>query len=298
MRFPRAALTLLVLTAASCSGTLLTDVETSPESDPLECSTLECILGHSGEYRDKLAISRAIAAVEAAGTPGTNQSWSCHDALHKLGRLVDISPEDVPSEAMSACSGGFVHGLFTRYAKSDSGYLSMVQVCTGLSGLDRVLCKHGYGHAAAATGTVAQAIETCQKLVLRDTETSDDVSAEDVPLDELCSDGAFMELAARSSEGDGAVLPERVDEFCLSLTGVWGWGCFRQLLPRADDAAVIKVADMCDQLDVQIGEGCAVGVAESVIERYRRTGVLQTWCDSLGRLSQVCSERVVGVLGR
>jgi hypothetical protein len=145
---------------------------------------------------------------------------------------------------------------------------------------------------------VAQAIETCQKLVLRDTETSSDVAVEDVPLDELCSDGAFMELAARSSEGDGAVLPERVDEFCLSLTGVWGWGCFRQLLPRADDAAVIKVAGMCDQLDVQIGEGCAVGVAESVIERYRRTGVLQTWCASLGRLSQVCSERVAGVLGR
>jgi len=288
----------LLLAVASCGGTQLTDVEIFSKPVPLECLTVECILEHSSEYRDKISISSAIVAVEAANTTGTSPSWSCHDTLHKLGRLVDIAPDDVPPEAMSACSGGFVHGLFTKYAKSDSGYLLMVEVCSGLSGLDRVLCKHGYGHAAAATGTVAQAIDTCQKLILRDADMLDDASVEDVPLDELCADGAFMEIAARSSEGDATIIPARVDELCLSLTGVWGWGCFRQLLPRADDGAVIMIAGMCDLLDAQIGEGCAVGVAESVVERYRRTGVVLAWCDILGALSQICSERVAGVLGR
>jgi hypothetical protein len=259
---------------------------------------VECVLEQAATYRDKTSISRAITVIEnASENGGTGASWECHDALHKLGRLVDIGPSAVPAAAMSSCSGGFVHGLFTQYARDDSGYLLMIEVCSGLDGLDRVLCKHGYGHAAASTGTTADAIATCQKLIQSDTDSSGSGPAVDVPLDELCSDGAFMELAARASEGDGSALPARVDEYCQGLGGVWGWGCFRQLLPRSDDAVVLRVATTCDRLEGMVGEGCAVGVAESVVERYRRTGVAPEWCGLLGELEALCAERVAGVLG-
>ena len=286
---------------SACAGTPPAPQNTDV-ADPA-CADVPCVVDRAVALSATGGVGDAVRFVEREARRLSPQSGSfCHDALHRFGSRVDLGVVgSVDSYLLTACSGGFVHGVFTAAAGQLDGVGRMVAACRDLTGEDAILCKHGYGHAASVAGGSIDAVaDRCAAFAAAD--TAPDPSG--LPLGRLCADGAFMEVASRVLLG---TWPERLDdptEVCNRFTGDAAWGCWRQLpvvavLDGDTDTADVRmqsVASTCADLTDDLQGACAVGVAEAQVRDPQQ----RLWCDLLAAVADLrafCATRATGVAG-
>lgn len=272
-----------------CSATALTSEDREP-NEP--CETVECIVDAGLRVYTNSGVDAAIdyVATRAEQVSPANGGL-CHDGLHRLGRTAGSRGEIVVSSgALVQCSGGFVHGLFVGYGATEVGIERMVRTCSAYIEEESLLCRHGYGHAIADT---VQSIDDIRAACDSVAEFDAQASIPDISINQLCADGAFMEVASQIRYGTWSELIEHPVAACSELEGDTAWGCWRHLPSGFDDETIIKqVAARCASLTTLLVEACATGVA--IAEITSNNPPRTSWCGYLTEARHVCEGRLVG----
>lgn len=227
----------------------------------LPCSKADCLTETALRISQSGDLVAALRYVESS-TVGLFEGQNiCHDVLHRVGVREAERPQDnFSTTTLSACSGGLLHGLFAGYGLRTSWAADMVAVCAPFSGIDALLCKHGYGHGAVAgADSVGAAMARCKEVVTLD----GGATVEGVSLLELCSDGGFMEVVVKIYSGEW--VRQMPEVLCGGLEDWAAWGCWRQIGRILDTELLPSFADSCNGLKPYLAEACAIGVAESVV---------------------------------
>ena len=260
--------------------------EVSIETDP--CRDAICLAEQATAVWRSEGIEASVRYVEARSAELERGAAVCHDGLHRVGSAVaELGGEaDLDSSVLAACSGGFFHGLFAAYGTTAGWADRMVEACRPFTEVDALLCKHGYGHGAAAGGEdVESGLRRCEVLV----EADGSGAVEGVSLYELCGDGFFMEVVHFVESGKwGNLDPVGT---CSALDGWQAWGCWRQMGRLTGAEGLAEYAAACNSLDEYLAEGCAVGVAEAAAA----VGGEADACGLLLVGRELCASRVSGL---
>lgn len=280
----------VLMTVSGCSQARDLPIPTNPVVEYEKCEDVVCLTERAVGIQKSGGIVAAIRFVENS-TSNLDKGWAtCHDVLHRVGlRAAGEEPVQLNSTTMVACSGGFFHGLFSGYGKTEGWLSGMVGSCKPFTDVDALMCKHGYGHGAAAgVDNIPDMLSRCEDLARADGGGS----VEGVSLLELCGDGAFMEVVHLVDVGEwGRLDPLRT---CQNLSGWGAWGCWRQMGRMLPPESVVDYAEACNGLDPYLAEGCAAGVAEA----SSSTGADGlTSCSVLVRGRDLCLDRLKGLGG-
>lgn len=281
------------LVLGACAGTSpdarpapATASDSRPPADTT-CTEAECLAEQGFAIWQGAGAEASVRFVEKQSTALASGSAICHDGLHRLGVLVAAHEESPQfgSDALVACSGGFFHGLFAGYGLRQDWVDLMVESCRTFTGVDALLCKHGYGHGAAVVDDIKTSLLRCENLARRDGAAS----VEGVSLLELCSDGLFMEVVHLHESGRWMV----ADPIgaCSKIDSWAAWGCWRQLGRLVPIEQAENYSDSCNKLDEYLAEACAVGVAELLTGAGVRDSEL---CAKLRFGAGLCSDRIQG----
>jgi len=256
----------------------------------IPCAEADCLTENALEVARREGIEVALQYVEGATMGLVDGQDLCHDVLHRVGvRESERALIRLSTPTLTACSGGFFHGLFAGYGLRVSWTEDMVAACAPFTGLDALLCKHGYGHGAVAGSISAgDAMERCKVVAARDgVET-----VEGVRLLELCSDGGFMEVVVKINTGEW--VRESPATMCSGLEDWAAWGCWRQMGRILDITELPAFAEGCNELGTYLAEACAVGVAEVVIANRLAP---EPFCGVLRVGAELCTTRARARLG-
>lgn len=289
---------IIVIVSVACTGTgnqsdvsTMEPVQSSISSAPgVPCVEAGCLTETALDTSRSEGIEVALQYVEGATMGLVDGQDLCHDVLHRVGlREAERDQIRLSTPALTACSGGFFHGLFAGYGLRASWVEDVVAACTSFTGLDELLCKHGYGHGAVSgTSSAGNAMERCKAVTVRDGAEV----VEGVRLLELCSDGGFMEIVVKINTGEWERQAPAV--MCSGLEDWAAWGCWRQMGRILDITELPAFAEGCNKLGTYLAEACAVGVAEVVVANRLDPepfcGVLQVGAD-------LCTTRARARLG-
>jgi len=254
------------------------------------CAEVVCLTEAALDTARGEGIEVALRYVENATMGLASGQDICHDVLHRVGvREADRGQLRLSTPTLTACSGGFFHGLFAGYGLRASWAADMVAACAPFTGLDSLLCKHGYGHGAVAgSSSAGDAMMRCKEVVTRDgVET-----VEGVRLLELCSDGGFMEVVVKINTGEW--VREAPSVMCSGLEDWAAWGCWRQMGRVLDITALTDFAEGCNKFETYLAEACAVGVAEVVVANRLAP---EPFCGVLRIGADLCTTRARARLG-
>lgn len=284
----RVPLVMTLLFMTSCGDQRETfEREPGAGSQPEICSEADCIVKEAETILYGKGSSAAVKHVEGKTSSLPLGANVCHDALHRLGEsAVDSYGETLGELELTACAGGFLHGLFSGFGGEFNWVERAVEICSPFKDLQALLCKHGYGHAAVAGSTsVDEAMRRCYSITTADGA----VYANEVPLVELCSDGAFMEVVVKVESGEW----READPIstCNALEGWAAWGCWRQMSRVLEPGLLSEYAKACTGFDSYLGEACSVGVAEAIVEDYSGD---ENLCSFLPQYVDLCVERIRG----